>query len=85
MLDLLLFFTVSTKFCSPVFLSSHKTTQFSFMCPLGDPNSGSSGMCVCVCVGGAGMRPLECLSVCVRQCLGQCVVTEVYERGAQHI
>ena len=50
MLDLLLFFTVSTKFCSPVLLSSHKTTQFPFMCPLGDPNSGSSGMCVCVCV-----------------------------------
>lgn len=54
------------------------------MCPLGDPNSGSSGMCAFVCVGsGPGMQAQECLSVHVWLCSGHCVLSEVCERGVQ--
>lgn len=47
-------FALTTKLCPPPLPSGHKTTHLSPACPLGDPNSGSSGMCVffglCVCV-----------------------------------
>lgn len=56
-------FALTTKICPPPPPSSHKTTQLSSVRPLGDPNSGSSGMCVfrglcvCVCVyGELGLR-----------------------------
>lgn len=60
------------------------------MCPLGDPNSGSSGMCLCVGMwraegggpGGGGCG-LWNACPCVRHCLGSCVVSKLYERGAQ--
>lgn len=59
------------------------------MCPLGDPNSGSSGMCLCVGMwraegggpGGGGCG-LWNACPCVRHCLGSCVVSKLYERGA---
>lgn len=67
-------FALITKFCSSLLPFSHKTTQFSFMCPLGDPNSGFSGMCVCVGGGRArgrgdghvasGMPVSVCAAVC---------------------
>lgn len=85
MLDLLLFFTVSTKFCSPVFLSSHKTTQFSFMCHLGDPNSGSSGMCVCVCWGGGHAASGMPVSVCAAVLGAVCGDWGVWKGSATHL